>query len=308
MAKRTRYSEYKDRYANFEFELTDDGILFMRCHTHGDSLVWSWEAHDGMSDAFADIAGDREIRVLIHTGTGENYNANWGAAPGGSTIKPVYLAMEGQQGLMDLDEKAWYGRMLIENVLAVEVPIVSAVNGPCSIHSEVPLLADIVLASETAYFQDLAHFPRGLVPGDGQHVLWPMLVGPNRARYMLLMGKQLHARKRWSGVWSQRCSRRTSSSTARGKSLESSSSARRSSCVTRASSSPRTSNVRSSTSSATVSPARPTLSGNSSPRAAGCGASTVPGTTNPGPTDHSPDQCVPEFPAYTASSQVSMVW
>ena len=189
MTKRARYSEYKDRYANFTFELSDEGILFMQCHTKGDSLVWSWEAHDGMSDAFADIAGDREIKVLIHTGTGENYNANWGAAPGGSTAKPIYLAMEGQEGLMQLDEKAWYGRMLVENMLAVEVPIISAVNGPCSIHAEVPLLSDIVLASETAYFQDLAHFPRGLVPGDGSHVLWPMLVGPNRARSMLLMGK-----------------------------------------------------------------------------------------------------------------------
>ena len=159
VAKRTRYEEYKDRYANFKFELSDEGVLFMQCHTNGDSLVWDWGAHDGMSDAFADIAGDREIKVLIHTGTGENYNANWGAAPGTKMAKPLYLAMDGQEGLEQLDEKAWYGRMLIENLLAVEVPVISAVNGPCSIHSEVPLLADIVLASETAYFQDLARLP-----------------------------------------------------------------------------------------------------------------------------------------------------
>ena len=68
--------------------------------------------------------------------------------------------------------------MLIENVLAVDVPMISAVNGPCNIHFEVPLLGDIVLASEDAYFQDLAHFPRGMVPGDGQHVIWPAIVGP----------------------------------------------------------------------------------------------------------------------------------
>jgi hypothetical protein len=77
MAKRTRFSEYHDRYANYRFELTDDGILFMQCHTNGGSLVWDWRAHDQLSDAFADIAGDREIKVLIHTGTGGNYNANW---------------------------------------------------------------------------------------------------------------------------------------------------------------------------------------------------------------------------------------
>ena len=91
MAKRSRFSEYQNSYANYKFELTDDGILFMQCHTDGDSLVWSWQAHDEMSDAFADIAGDREIKVLIHTGTGENYNANWGRMPNGEPRRDARL-------------------------------------------------------------------------------------------------------------------------------------------------------------------------------------------------------------------------
>jgi hypothetical protein len=62
MAKRSRFSEHQNSYANYKFELTDDGILFMQCHTDGDTLVWSWKAHDEMSDTFADIAGDRETR------------------------------------------------------------------------------------------------------------------------------------------------------------------------------------------------------------------------------------------------------
>src|SRR5512144_3040648 len=147
MAKRTRFSEYKDRYANYRFELSEEGILLMQCHTDGGSLVWDWKAHDEMSDAFADIAGDREIKVLIHTGSGENYNADWGAAP---VEKPLYLAMDGQKGLAKLDENALDGRMLVENILAVDAPMISAVNGPCNSHSEGPLLADIVLASEDA--------------------------------------------------------------------------------------------------------------------------------------------------------------
>ena len=170
MAKRTRYSEYHDRYANYRLELSDDGILLMQCHTNGGSLVWDWRAHDQMSDAFADIAGDREIKVLIHTGTGENYNANWGRMPNGDPVeKPDYVLMPGTRGLLKLDEKAWYARHLITNVLDVDVPMISAVNGPCNMHSEVPLLGDIVLASEDAYFQDASHFPRGQVPGEPSH-------------------------------------------------------------------------------------------------------------------------------------------
>ena len=80
-------------------------------------------------------------------------------------------------------------------MLDVDVPMISAVNGPCNMHSEVPLMGDIVLASRHRVLPGLAHFPRGLVPGDGSHVIWPMLVGPNRARSMLLMGKKLGAQE-----------------------------------------------------------------------------------------------------------------
>ena len=203
MAKRTRYSEYHDRYANYRLELSDDGILFMQCHTNGASLVWDWRAHDEMADVFADIAGDREIKLLIHTGTGENYNANWGRMPNGDPVdKPEYLLMPGTRGLLKLDEKAWYARHLITNVLDVDVPMISAVNGPCNMHSEVPLLGDIVLAAEDAYFQDASHFPRGQVPGDGQHVIWSFLAGHTRARYFLLTGMKLGAQeaKEWGVV------------------------------------------------------------------------------------------------------------
>jgi hypothetical protein len=40
VAKRTRFGEHADRYTNYWFELSDDGILLMQCHTNGGSLVW----------------------------------------------------------------------------------------------------------------------------------------------------------------------------------------------------------------------------------------------------------------------------
>ena len=65
MARRTRYSEYKDRYANYNFELTDDGILFMQCHTNGGSLVWDWRAHDEMSRPRPRLCGGL-VHVDLH--------------------------------------------------------------------------------------------------------------------------------------------------------------------------------------------------------------------------------------------------
>ena len=40
------------------------------------------------------------------------------------------------------------------NLLNIEVPVISAINGPAWRHSEIPLLCDIVLASDSAQFQD----------------------------------------------------------------------------------------------------------------------------------------------------------
>ena len=62
----------------------------------------------------------------------------------------------------------------------------------------------IVIASETAVFQDAPHMALGLVPGDGVHVVWTHLLGPNRGRYFLLTGQELNANEAWAlGVVSE---------------------------------------------------------------------------------------------------------
>ena len=60
-------------------------------------------------------------------------------------------------------------------------------------HPEIPVMSDVVIASETASFQDGPHFPSGIVPGDGAHIVWPHVLGANRGRYFLLTGQVLDA-------------------------------------------------------------------------------------------------------------------
>jgi enoyl-CoA hydratase/carnithine racemase len=47
--------------------------------------------------------------------------------------------------------------------------------------------------TRVATFQDAPHFPNGVVPGDGVHIVWPLLLGPNRGRYFLLTGQTITA-------------------------------------------------------------------------------------------------------------------
>jgi len=74
--------------------------------------------------------------------------------------------------------------------------LLAAVNGICcGAGLDWVTTGDIVIASDRASFADKAHAPNGAVPGDGVHVWWPMVLGPNRARHFLLTGAEISAQE-----------------------------------------------------------------------------------------------------------------
>jgi enoyl-CoA hydratase/carnithine racemase len=175
--------EYANKFKSIQLERRD-GILQMRLHTNGGTLQWGKEPHDELGQCYYDIGSDPDNRAVIVTGTGESFVAHYA---------------RGQQWTFNTprtwDKVYWDGRKLVMNMLDIEVPMIAAVNGPTTIHSELAVLCDIVIASETATFQDNSHFINGLVPGDGMQVIWPLLLGPNRGRYFLLTGQTLSAQE-----------------------------------------------------------------------------------------------------------------
>ena len=182
----SRFDDYATKYSSIHMT-RDDGILEMRFHTNGGPLRWGLIPHGELPDAFADVARDRENRVVILTGTGDEFSGVR-ATPGTRSLAQGLTAEA-------YDRVHWEGRALLMNLLNIEVPVIAAINGPAWRHSEIPLLSDIVLASDTTAFQDSAHFPSGMVPGDGMHVVMPMLLGMNRGRYYLLTGQTLSAQE-----------------------------------------------------------------------------------------------------------------
>jgi enoyl-CoA hydratase/carnithine racemase len=159
-----------------------DGILQVTLHTEGKELQWGWGPHTELPQVFQDIANDGENRVVIFTGTGKEFSGPK-PAPGPRYKLPI----------RDWERVLSEARALLLNFLAIEIPIIAAVNGPARRHSELPLLCDIVLASDTACFEDAGHFEAGLVPGDGVNIVYPLLLGLNRARYFLLTGQTIGA-------------------------------------------------------------------------------------------------------------------
>jgi len=176
-----KLEDYASKYKFIKMERTD-GILQMTLHSKNGPLKWGMRPHEELSYAFGDVARDRENRAVIITGSGDEFCAD--ALWGGDTTKVKPDAW---------DHTFSDGKHLLMNHLDIEVPMIAAVNGPALIHAELALLCDIVIASENAEFQDLPHFPGGLVPGDGVHVVFPLLMGFNRGRYFLLTGQKISA-------------------------------------------------------------------------------------------------------------------
>jgi enoyl-CoA hydratase/carnithine racemase len=180
----SNFEAYKNKYKTIRLE-RQDGILEMHFHTDGAPLQWSLLAHNEFEAAFLDVARDRGNEVVIMTGTGEDFS--------GPAIQPGKHPNRHIMTPESYEPIFWEGKHLLPNLLNIDVPVIAAINGPAVRHAEIPLLSDIVLASEDAYFQDTAHFQGGMVPGDGMHIIMPLLMGTNRGRYFLLTGQRLSA-------------------------------------------------------------------------------------------------------------------
>jgi enoyl-CoA hydratase/carnithine racemase len=177
-----KFEEYVDKYNHVRMERRN-GILQMQLHTDGGTLRWGEGPHSELGKCFYDIGSDPENKVIIMTGTEDKFIAKF--------------AREDQWEMnpQTWDHIYWDAKKLLMNHLDIEVPMIAAVNGPATIHAELGVLCDIVLATEDTIFQDAPHFPNGIVPGDGVHVVWPLLLGINRGRYFLLTGQKLSAQE-----------------------------------------------------------------------------------------------------------------
>lgn len=175
---------YQGLFANIRFERSE-GVLQISLHTDGGPLKWGaldGSIHTQLGEAFRQVADDPDNRVVILTGSGDAFCAAMNEAEIPREPTAANWARLQREG-----------RRMLANLLDIEVPVIGVFNGPAVIHAELVALSDIVLAADTADIADLAHFVHGIAPSDGAHVVWPMILGPNRGRYFLLTGQRLSA-------------------------------------------------------------------------------------------------------------------
>jgi len=148
------------------------------------------EAGDG--DAFAAacaaINADRDVRCVILTGAGKAFSA-------GGNLKAMQDRSGAFAGAGTAIRDGYRNNIhrIIKSLWALEVPMVSAVNGPAiGLGNDVACLGDMRIASDKAIF-GATFLKIGLVPGDGGAWLLPRIIGHARASELLFTGKTINA-------------------------------------------------------------------------------------------------------------------
>jgi 2-(1,2-epoxy-1,2-dihydrophenyl)acetyl-CoA isomerase len=135
------------------------------------------------TDAFKQCARSDVVRCVVITGAGRGFSS-------GQDLADV----QGREGDFSIGDHLRHGyHRLIKGMVALEKPIIAAVNGVAAgAGVGVALAADLRIASEKASFI-LAFSRVGLIPDSGVNWFLPRLIGYARAYQMAITAEKVRA-------------------------------------------------------------------------------------------------------------------
>ncbi|MDP6978451.1 MAG: enoyl-CoA hydratase-related protein [Myxococcota bacterium] len=171
-----------DRYETLRFERLGDVLRITIDHPKSKLNAVDAVLHAELAQLFRELKCEEEARAIVITGSGPAFSA------GGD-----FDWFPSLDDTAKLDHLRRDAKQLIWDLLDVEVPIVAAVNGHAiGLGASISLLCDTIYMAETATIAD-PHVSVGIVAGDGGAVIWPLVLGPARAKRYLLTGDPLRA-------------------------------------------------------------------------------------------------------------------
>lgn len=139
--------------------------------------------HEEFLQALQAVQAIPDVRAVVVGSTGKVFSA------GGD----FDFMRKGHEDLPFLLHHEQVGRNLLLQLVDLTMPVVSAVQGAAiGLGATVALACDCIVAARGAQFAD-PHVQIGLAAGDGGCLVWPLALGPARAKRFLLTGDRLGA-------------------------------------------------------------------------------------------------------------------
>lgn len=171
-------------YSQYQFVRVEiqDGVATVTLNRPESLNAVNTAMHRELEELFLQVQKDGDVKAVVLTGSGRAFCA-------GGDVKDMAEEKDGRPaGIFDSG-----ARQLAMNLVSIEKPVIAAVNGVAvGLGATIALLCDVVFMADTARIGD-PHVKVGLVPGDGGAVIWPLLVGPARAKEYLMTGDLLSA-------------------------------------------------------------------------------------------------------------------
>ncbi|MDQ0381090.1 enoyl-CoA hydratase/isomerase family protein [Amycolatopsis thermophila] len=170
----------QDDYTRIHIEVADGvATLTLDRPEHGNAVDDAM--HSELTTVFARARADPRVRVVVLTGAGTTFCRGGDSSPSRTFTT--------RTGLTPVQE----ARLIVETLLDLEKPVIAAVTGDAlGLGAILATLADVAFVAPSARLGD-RHVPGGVTAGNGSAALWPLIVGVNRAKYLLMNGEVLTA-------------------------------------------------------------------------------------------------------------------
>jgi enoyl-CoA hydratase len=166
-----------DRYKKFgfKFEMDEPGVLEVIFDGPNLNAV-DERVHTDIAEIWRVIERDRHVRVALVRGAGKAFSA-------GGSFELIEKQIRDYKTLTRVMQES---RDLFNNMIDCSKPIISAIHGPAvGAGLVVALMADISIAAKNAKIVD-GHTRLGVAAGDHAAMVWPLLCGMAKAKYLLL--------------------------------------------------------------------------------------------------------------------------
>ena len=165
-------------YTRLAFDRPAPGLLRVRLHGPGRLGALDAAAHAEAAALWHDLAGDASVRAVLLTGSGPVFCS-------GGDVREEYAERDNAPRRAAMAQQA---RDIVYGILDCPRPVVTAARGAAAgAGLALLLLADVSVVAADARLAD-GHVPLGLAAGDHAAIIWPLLCGVAKAKYLLLTG------------------------------------------------------------------------------------------------------------------------